>query len=176
LERVAFQEKDIRDIARKHGLDVHNALPGIETEELLKIILEPSKEPYWKMSSREIFFLTTIDRTPDFYKSMLSLAEAAGYPASEVGVYVQPIHQGVGCHCEFSLTSDPNPAKDASAYEEFFNKASEGLAEKGAFFSRPYGIWSDLAFNKDAQTTSLLKKVKKIFDPNGVMNPGKLCF
>jgi FAD/FMN-containing dehydrogenase len=47
---------------------------------------------------------------------------------------------------------------------------------QGAYFSRPYGIWADMAFNRDAQTTLVLKKVKKIFDPKAVMNPGKLCF
>ena len=38
------------------------------------------------------------------------------------------------------------------------------------------GIWADMAYNRDAQTTILLKKVKGLFDPNNVLNPGKLCF
>jgi FAD/FMN-containing dehydrogenase len=54
--------------------------------------------------------------------------------------------------------------------------ASQELMKQGAFFSRPYGIWADMAFNRDAQTTIVLNKIKKIFDPNGIMNPGKLCF
>jgi FAD/FMN-containing dehydrogenase len=33
-----------------------------------------------------------------------------------------------------------------------------------------------MAYNRDAQTTTVLKKIKDIFDPNHVMNPGKLCF
>jgi FAD/FMN-containing dehydrogenase len=50
------------------------------------------------------------------------------------------------------------------------------LAEEGAFFSRPYGPWSDFAYNRDAQTTTNLRKIKNIFDPKNIMNPGKLCF
>ena len=55
-------------------------------------------------------------------------------------------------------------------------KASEELIRQGAFFSRPYGIWADMVYSRDAQTTIVLKKVKEYFDPNNVLNPGKLCF
>jgi FAD/FMN-containing dehydrogenase len=47
---------------------------------------------------------------------------------------------------------------------------------KGAFFSRPYGESAGMIINRDAATVGVLTKVKKIFDPNNVMNPGKLCF
>ena len=30
--------------------------------------------------------------------------------------------------------------------------------------------------NRDAATVAVLNKFKKMFDPNYVMNPGKLCF
>jgi FAD/FMN-containing dehydrogenase len=46
----------------------------------------------------------------------------------------------------------------------------------GAFFGRPYGAAVDLAFRRDAETTAALRNVKKIFDPNDIPNPGKLCF
>ena len=46
----------------------------------------------------------------------------------------------------------------------------------GAFFSRPYGALTDIAYRRDGETTSALKKVKAVLDPNNIMNPGKLCF
>ena len=60
--------------------------------------------------------------------------------------------------------------------KEFFGKASEEMLKQGAYYSRPYGIWADMAYNRDAQTTAVLKKIKGLFDPNNIMNPGKLCF
>ena len=51
------------------------------------------------------------------------------------------------------------------------------LMDSGAFFSRPYGIWAkDVFSHHSAETIDALKKVKKIFDPNNVLNPGVLCF
>jgi FAD/FMN-containing dehydrogenase len=46
----------------------------------------------------------------------------------------------------------------------------------GAFYSRPYGLWADLAYRNDPQTVKALEMVKNMLDPSRVMNPGKLCF
>ena len=108
--------------------------------------------------------------------SMYSVAEKQGYPTSDIGVYVQPIHQGASCHCEFSLPYDPENPREVTRMHELYAKASEELLQQGAFFSRPYGIWAHMVLNRDAQTTVVLKNLKRIFDPNNVMNPGKLCF
>ena len=59
--------------------------------------------------------------------------------------------------------------------KKLFVAASEALAGMGAYYSRPYGIWSRLQLNKDAQSAGVIQKLKGIFDPNQVLNPGKLC-
>ncbi|MBA7665562.1 hypothetical protein ES703_73636 [subsurface metagenome] len=49
--------------------------------------------------------------------------------------------------------------------------------DSGAFFNRPYGLWAKEVFKRHTDSTqTALKKVKKIFDPNNVLNPGVLCF
>jgi hypothetical protein len=179
-ERVEFQEKDIAEIARQFGLELMADVPGANGARVLKLITGPSREPYWKLGYKggcqDIFFITTLDKTPAFTAAMQSAAEASGYPVSDIGVYLQPRHQGVNCHCEFSLPYNPGEPGEVSRLQKLYTKASEDLLKKGAFFTRPYGIWADMAFNKDAPSTALLKKIKGIFDPNGIMNPGKLCF
>ena len=44
----------------------------------------------------------------------------------------------------------------------------------GGYFSRPYGKMGKIQLNKDAHGASVLARIKGIFDPNGIMNPGKL--
>jgi len=179
-ERVEFQEKDISDIAQPFGLQLLPEIPGARNSEIKQAALNPSAEPYWKLNykggSQDILFLTTLDKTPEFSKIMFAAAEACRYPASDIGVYLQPVHQGAACHCEFHLPYDPDNAGETERMRELFTKASEALLKQGAYFSRPYGIWANMAYNRDAQTTAVLKKLKAIFDPNNVMNPGKLCF
>ncbi len=179
-ERVEFQEKDITDIAQRFGLQLVPAIPGASGVEVLKALLNPSREPYWKLGYKggyqDILFLTTLNRTPEFVGTMNAVAESNGYPTPDIGVYIQPLHQGANCHCEFILPFDRDNPREAAGMKRLYTKASEELLKQGAFFSRPYGIWANMAYNRDAQSTTVLKKVKGIFDPNNVMNPGKLCF
>jgi len=179
-EKVEFLEKDIADIAQQFGLRLMSSVPGASSGQVLEAILSPSKEPYWKLGYKggcqDIFFLTTLNRTPEFVRTMYSVTEAQGYPTSDIGIYIQPVHQGASCHCEFSLPYNPSSQVEVTKMQGLFAEASEQLLKAGAFFSRPYGIWADMAYNEDAQSTMVLKKVKEIFDPNHVMNAGKLCF
>ena len=57
-----------------------------------------------------------------------------------------------------------------------FNEASEQLISNGAFFTRPYGPWARMMYSRMESYARELKKIKKIFDPINIMNPGRLCF
>jgi hypothetical protein len=98
------------------------------------------------------------------------------YPVSDIGVYIQPVHQGVACHCEFILPFSRDSEPEVKATGELLREGSSALFRQGAYFSRPYGMWAEMVFNADEATTKAIRKIKKIFDPNNVMNPGKLCF
>jgi len=179
-ERVQAQEDDIRDIAHEFGLDIAPALPGCRGDDLLELLLNPSAEPYWKLRAKggmqELFFLTTLDRTPGHVAAMHGAADEQHYPVADIGVYIQPVHQGVSCHCEFILPFDRHNEAEMERAAALFRDASHRLFEQKAFFSRPYGIWAEMVYGADASTTTVTRKMKDIFDPNHVMNPGKLCF
>lgn len=179
-ERVAEQEEDIRDIARQFGLTMAADIPGCRGDELLARIVNPSSEPYWKFryhgGVQEVFFLTTLDKTPGYVATMQAAASEQQYPFPDIGVYLQPVHQGVGCHCEFILPFRRDSQVEILRTAALFRDASQRLFQQKAFFSRPYGLWADMVYNADARTTMVTQKVKDVFDPNHVMNPGKLCF
>ena len=179
-ERVEAQENDIQDLTQQFGLKMEQAIESCQAGDLLELILKPSTEPYWKLrykgASQEIFFLTTLDKTPGFVTTMNSAANEHQYPIEDIGVYLQPVHQGVGCHCEFLLPFDRENQAETLRTEALFRDGSQRLFVQKAYFSRPYGIWADMVYNADERTMIVTKKMKEIFDPNHVMNPGKLCF
>lgn len=179
-EKVRFQQKDAAALVQDAGLQLVSDLPGVDTNNLLEIISNPSSEPYWKQrikgGCRDIFFLTTMDRVRNFVDKMDLSAGSDGYPSDSIGVYIQPLQQGVSCHCEFNLPFNPENEEETAVVNKLFGDASVNLLREGAFFSRPYGVWADLEYNRASQTTAMLKKVKSIFDPNGILNPGRLCF
>jgi len=85
--------------------------------------------------------------------------------------------QGSNCHCEFDLYYDPTNDGEINKVKKIFSELSIKLMDMGAFFNRPYGILTKEVYKRhDDSTQMALRKVKKIFDPNNVLNPGVLCF
>ena len=179
-ERVSTHIKDITKITQRLGVEAVKAVGGISANEILKAVQQPSGEPYWKLrykgACEDIFFLTINDKLEGLIGVMNDAAEKSGYPTSDMGVYIQPIVQGTGVHCEFNLFYDAGNAAEAARIKELSTSAIKSLMAKGAFFSRPYGEIAGMIINRDAATVAVLNKLKKIFDPNHVMNPGKVCF
>lgn len=179
-KRVSVSTKDMQGIAQKSGLEPLPAIGKISASQVLSIVQQPCAEPYWKVrrqgACEDIFLITTNDKLPGLVSTMKSLTDAADYPASEMGIYFQPIVQNANCHLEFNLFYDPHNPAEASKVRELANKAIRALMAQGAFFSRPYGENTDAIFGSHASTVQALKRVKSIFDPNNIMNPGKLCF
>ena len=179
-ERVSSYIKDITKITQRLGVEAVKAAGGVSANEILKAVQQPSGEPYWKLrykgACEDIFFLTINDKLEGLIGVMNGLAEKAGYPVSDMGIYLQPVVQGTGCHCEFNLFYDPANPSEANRVKELSTLAVKNLMDNGAFFSRPYGESARMIINRDAATVAVLNKLKKIFDPNYVMNPGKVCF
>lgn len=177
-ERVEYQEKDITDVAHQFGLSPVTTISGIRGAEVLELLAKSSPEPYWKLKYKgecyDIFFLTTLDKVPRFIDIMCRVAEAHQYSVTDMGIYIQPIQQGCSCHCEFNLMCNPTDSREVNKVRGLFLEASETLMKEGGFFSRPYGPWVEMAYNRDATSRDAIRKIKGIFDPNNILNPGKL--
>ncbi len=179
-ERVDVSVKDIAAITQRLGLEAVKSAGEISANEILKTVQNPSVEPYWKLgfkgACQDVFFLTIHDKLECQIDAMTDHADHAGYPASNLGIYVQPVVQGTGYHCEFNLFYDPENPNEQNRVRELSSRATKNLMTMGAFFSRPYGDSSEMILNRDAATVAVLNKLKNIVDPNRIMNPGKICF
>jgi FAD/FMN-containing dehydrogenase len=175
-ERVAVQKKDAEALAAGFGVELSADLPGAAAADVAALAGTCCEDP-WALDATgacaDVVFVTTLEEAPAFVEIAHIVAEAHGYPGDEIGVYVQPQHQGVTHHVELSL---PYRSGDADAMRELVDELVNNLMATGAYFSRPYGSWARPVYNRDAASRDALRKVKAVFDPNGVMNPGKLCF
>ena len=177
-DKVAYEQADFTGMAESCGLKPVTAVAGVKADDLFFVLCKPSSEPYWKTrpkgSFRDVFFLTTLDKTPGVASAMYDLAQQFDFPPENIGVYVQPIVQGTSCHCEFDLYYDPKERPEK--LNQLIDAAVEKFAGMGGFFSRPYPTWKDIAYRDAAGTVGMQKKIKELFDPRGILNPGKLCF
>ena len=169
-QKLAGREADVREIAARHGLEILEAIPGATGAELLARLQAPSSQPCWREQPSGriagVSFLATLDRAVEFIETA---GAALGGPvaAADMGVYLQPIHQGAGLHIELLLPG-------ALATQE--HAVARAVFERGAYFSRPYGEQAAWVFDADPATAELTRTVKGVFDPRNIMNPGRLCF
>jgi FAD/FMN-containing dehydrogenase len=179
-ERVDSQIEDMLNIAQREGMEPVQAIGGVSAHELLTVVQQPTEEPYWKLrykgACHDIFFVTIYDKLQDLIGTMHDAAHACDYPLPDIGVYLQPIVQGVNCHCEFNLFYNPENKSEVNRVKDLSVKAINNLMAHGAFFSRPYGENAGMIMNRDTASVTAFKKVKALLDPNNIMNPGKLCF
>ncbi len=174
-ERIEWQVEEVREAAQLAGVKLQEELDAASFF-VINALQSPSDDFYWRLNGKEkcqeVFFITTLDRAPLLYKEMIEVAGTMGYPEGEVLVYLQPVIQGCAAHLELVFPYD-------TEYEELARRVyvavSRSALRLGAFFSRPYGIWSEMVFT-DPVLFSVLKRLKSIFDPYGILNPGKLCF
>ncbi len=182
-ERVAIQQKYLLEECASLGLSPSTTLRGVSGREetILAMLGQPDyRTPYWKLrprgSVREIFYLSPFSKVADLAAIMERTRAKFGFAAESVGAYIQPCVQGRGCHSEFDLFFDDTDSRETELVREMFFEASRELMAGGAFFSRPYGPWASMVYGEYGEGVAALRKLKDIFDPKYILNPGKLCF
>jgi FAD/FMN-containing dehydrogenase len=111
-----------------------------------------------------------------FYHVINEVAGKHGYSLQEIGFYVQPMVYGGNCHFETNFYYNPANEDEVRMLSLLYSEAAEAVINKGGFFSRPYGPVADMVYRRTSNYTAMLKKLKNVMDPNGVLCPGRLCF
>ncbi|MBE7017566.1 MAG: FAD-binding oxidoreductase [Ruminococcaceae bacterium] len=174
-ERLNIYEGYLRDCCREFGARCKNVPGGGETfaEKIDSMLGEcDSRETYWKMrrgAVEEILFLAPPSKAAAITK--LGIEALKAQSEKDLGIIIQPQVQGRAFRVEFELMHSGDEAVAERVWE-----AEKSLFAAGAFFDRPYGKLSEFVFSKDSNEVDIMRKMKKLFDPDDILNPGKLCF
>lgn len=184
-EKLAYEEEALQETTAECGIpnlptSVHG-MPGIEKQipDMLRTAW-PDNRTYWKFGFKgaceDLFFRTTMDKAQMFYQVVNEVAGKHGYSPQEIGFYVQPMVYGGSCHFEANFYYNPANEDEVKMLSRLYTEAAEAVINKGGFFSRPCGPVADMVYRRTANYTAMLKKLKNVMDPNGVLSPGRLCF
>jgi FAD/FMN-containing dehydrogenase len=178
-EELEYRVSDIRDIGSETNVDLQENFDAIRSSDIDGILNRSSRVPYWKLELAgncfEVMFTTTLDRVQEFYDMFCSVAEECEFPVDQIGAYVQPMNQGTNAHVGLDIYYRLD--EDTESATLLLAKGQRKLLDEGAYFSRPYGVITDTVFEKASpMTVTAMKRVKAIFDPNNILNPGTLCF
>lgn len=132
-------------------------------------------EVYWKLrhgALRDILFLAPPSKTAQLTGALSELL--AAHPSDDLGLTLQAQVQGRAFRVEADLFC---PKEALEKTRQLADSAEASLFNRGALFDRPYTpALSRLVFDADPVVTAEQKKLKAVFDPQGILNPGKLCF
>ena len=185
-EKIKYEEEALSSIIKSEFSEIllTDALPGFpgSGRRLLPMLRRPwSKETtYWKNrykgACQSLFFITRPVLAPKYIATVEEIAPKHGYPVKEIGVYLQPIEHNRACQLEFEFFYNPASNSDAEMVRNLYRNAALTLINEGALFTRPYGELAKMVYERAASYAITLRRVKKLFDPNNIMNPGNLCF
>ena len=185
-EKIAYEENFLAEVLKNEFSDLKlgESLPGFPglRKKILPMLRKPwpADKPYWKNSVKgacqSLFFHTRPVLAQQFVYLVEEIAARHGYPISEIGMYIQPIEHNRACRPEFNFFYDPDDADEVAAVRALYNELAKVVLGEGAVFTRPYGELAPMVYEKAASYTAHLKRLKKVFDPNNIMNPGNLCF
>ncbi|MCC8150601.1 MAG: FAD-binding oxidoreductase [Lachnospiraceae bacterium] len=171
-QKVEFNCKDLKTIARqesvrKRAVDKIAAVDNLSVTRALTGLNEGKR---WKHryagEAIDIFFLTTLDAADTFTE----LVERILPDGMKYAAYIQPCMQGRYCHVEYIV---PYSEENKGRAKELYLSLMDAFLEAGAFFSRPYGVCTNQIFEKAPMQVTSIGKLKKMFDPQHILNPNR---
>jgi len=185
-EKIAYEEEFLQDTMSSSfsKLELLTTLPAVagigrKIPEMLRKPW-PKENTYWKHAYKggcqDLTFMTTLDRLERFLPLVTEVAGKYQYPSNDIGCYIQPVENGRACQLQFNFYYDPGDEAEKERIRRLYADAAAAALEGGAYFTQPYGAVADMVYRKNGDYASILRRVKKLFDPNAIMNPGNLCF
>ena len=180
-ERIAYEEEALKQLCREMGTPVDSKIAGFPDVE--NVFLRESLRPWgvlkkfnYKGSVHDLSFKVPLNRFSEFEATIADIAIQNKYSLQDIGGYGVVLERGRAVHCEFDLHAEPDGAASQECIRSLWLSASKALLDKGALFDRPYGDWAEMVYARAPEYAVKLKQIKHEMDPQGILNPGKLCF
>ena len=180
-ERIDYEEETLKNICQEMNISVDLNIKVFQ--EIEDVFLRESLRPWsvlkkfnYKGAVHDLSFKVPLKKMPEIEKAVYEAARGGGYASRDIGGYFVVVERGRGIHCEFDLHCDPDSADDKERVRNTWLSASKTLMNSNALFDRPYGAWAEMAYSRMPQYVLKLKQIKNEMDPQGILNPGKLCF
>ena len=184
-DKISYQMECCNEVLSELSLEAKDNISGITQNEIGPIIDGNTIDPHPKFSDTsialDIFYNTTLDRMQTHLKGVEDILNRHGFPKDRVNIYIQPVIQARAVNLEFSIIADrPDSEKIKYSLEKvrgICKDIAKFAALNGGFFSRSYELINGIAFSdKNQAFQEGLRKLKRIFDPDMILNKGQLIF
>ncbi len=188
-EMVGYQFEYIQNELRRKfphlrfGERLEGAPDGIE-ERIPEMLRRPwpADRIYWKHlrkgNCHEVIFMTTLRKTPEFVKLFKDISSQFDYPMEDIGIYIQPVEDMRACQMTFMIPYDQKNGEEFRIIKEMNKRAILEVVKRGGYFNRIYEGVGEVVYSlpRAKGYVEYMRRIKKLFDPNWILSPGKLCF
>ena len=184
-DKISYQLESCNEIINAIGLETKDSIAGITQTDVEPILDGNTVDPHPKYSDKtiaiDIFYNTTLDRIQNHIYGVKEILNKREFPSERVNIYIQPVIQARATNVEFSLIAErSNSNKQDFSIEKvrgICKEIAQDIGSKGGFFSRSYSLINDVAFSSHNEVFQEgLRKLKRIFDPDNILNKGQLIF
>lgn len=181
-EIAALQEKKAMDYCQQFGGRDLGREPGEAWWSHRYDFYYPPKSLKlpWMYGTTET--VTTFDKIAGLYWAEKKAVEEgfADWDIKFIGHFSHWFHWGVMVYTRFIIEEPPQDAQEAlRLHNRVWNAAMQAVIANGGMINEHHGVGLKLSRymrRQYGEAWPLLLKIKKTFDPNGIMNPGKTGF
>ena len=153
-------------------------------EKLARMLTKPwpRERFYWKHAYRgncqELMFMSPMKKVPEFVHTVVELVKGYDVWMGDVGIYIQPVEDMRACQIDFMFHYNPENRGEVELVRKIYREAVLRVVELGGFFNRVYDGIGETVYSlpRTQGYVNYIRRVKKLFDPNAILSPGKLCF
>ena len=179
-EEVAYKELDIKDVLETFSLKFDESAGGIA--DLQARMMNEIDSPRGMLNQRRyrggcnyIACMASNTQLKQFHALTLQAAATNGGRLAELVWMMMPLNFGGSYYFEPSVYHDPADEKQTREAKQVFKQISTTLINAGGFFPRPYPMWAEAVYSRMGAYHRKIKMLKDLYDPNNIMNPGKLA-
>ncbi|MFX0135488.1 MAG: FAD-linked oxidase C-terminal domain-containing protein, partial [Candidatus Hodarchaeota archaeon] len=128
----------------------------------------------YKGSCLHIPFYINLDEILKINNIAEEISKKYQYPIEDLYGYLMPIEQAHTSYYDFTVYYDQNDEAKVEQMKKLYLELSEAIINNGGIIDRPYGPWAKMIFTKNKAYYDFWREIKKIIDPNDIMNPSRL--
>ncbi len=171
-EKIEYEKEALNRLIKKHSINLkmNNLINQLEQ----KILNEFNTPQDLKKKSYDLPVYLTLNKFPEIYSIIQNELSQTNEDKTDLGVSIIPVERNRTAYVEFDLYPALNTERQITEFKTLFRNLGELALKAGAIIDIPYGPLKQVVYSKVGNYLALIKDVKDIFDPNNIMNPGKI--
>ena len=171
-DKIDYEKEALNRIIEQHSID-------LKTNDLVnqlqqKVLMEFNKPQSKKKKLYDLPVYLTLDKFPEIYSIIQNELSQFKGSQIELGVSIIPVERNRTAYVKFDLHTQLSTQEEITSFKQLFRNLGELAVQTGAIIDIPYGPLKQVIYSRVGNYLALIKEVKDIFDPNNILNPGKI--